>query len=338
MSRLSMCLCLFVCVTAISLASQPTGALAQEQNLQPLFDRLERLERDIRTLNIQIARGGTPAPLASGSEEAVPQAAEIPAIARLGARMDNLEADLRLSTGTLERANYQINQILERLDKLVADVDFRLTALETNGGQGAGAGQPGSPLSTNGTAPPPAAVQSVAPTSGARSLGTVPVSEVARIAGTGAAGADQPSAPAESAAIPALPDGVLPAGTVNEQYTYAFNLLRQTNYAQAESALSAFISAHSDDPLASNARYWLGQTYFIRKAYQEAAQVFFEGYNKDPKGPKAPDSLLKLGMSLASLGKTEEACAAFGKVLTDFPKVAATIKNAGVERKRNSCP
>ena len=70
----------------------------------------------------------------------------------------------------------------------------------------------------------------------------------------------------------------------------------------------------------------------------QAAEVFLDGYQKDPKGSKAPDMLLKLGMSLARLEKTREACAAFARLTADFPKVSAGIKNAMVrERKRNNC-
>ncbi|MDE0992747.1 MAG: tol-pal system protein YbgF [Rhodospirillales bacterium] len=321
-------------VTIVALSST---AFAQQQNIQPLLDRLERLERDIRTLNVQLSRGEKPTPFASSSGSGSVTAADGSAIARLGARMDGFETDTRAATGTVEFVNHQIVQINERLEKLVSDVDYRLSALEGRNGQNGnqGAGSPGM-----SAGPSPAGVQTVAPASGSQSLGTVPLTEVDKIEKSKEAkSAGSKVTLGQNAAQPASPKGVLPAGTVKEQYTFAINLLRQTNYEQAEVALKEFLIAHRDEDLANNARYWLGETYYVRRSYQAAAQIFFEGFSKDTKGPKAAASLLKLGMSLAGLDKNKEACATFSKVLADFPKALDGVKNAvSLQRKRNSCP
>lgn len=317
-------------------------AFAQQQNIQPLLDRIERLERDIRTLNVQIARGGTPTPLASTTSVSGPAAAEGPAIARLGARMDSLESDLRVATGTMERANHDVGLITERLDKLVSDIDFRLSALEARAQPGANFAPVAGQLPIVATAPSPAGVQVATPAPGSQTLGTVALSEIAKVeqAKEQEVSVQQNVQAAPTPApVSSAPSGALPAGTIKEQYTYAFNLLRQTNYDQAEVALKSFIASHAEDPLSSNARYWLGETYYVRRAYNDAAQVFFEGFSKDPTGAKAADSLLKLGMSLGALGKADDACAAFSKVLKDFPNATSAIKNAVArERKRSSCP
>jgi len=77
----------------------------------------------------------------------------------------------------------------------------------------------------------------------------------------------------------------------------------------------------------------------VRADYQQAAQVFFEGFQADPKGAKAPDMLLKLGMSLAQLDKKKEACATYDKVAADSAKSSSRIKTAlARERKRAGCP
>ena len=141
------------------------------------------------------------------------------------------------------------------------------------------------------------------------------------------------------ATAPAQASGILPQGTAKEQYDFAFGLLRQANYDNAELALKEFVKRYPKEKLASNARYWLGETYYVRAAYVQAAEVFLEGYQADPKGPKAPDSLLKLGMSLAGLDKKSDACAAFDKVSKDFPDASAGIHNTiARENQKNSCP
>jgi tol-pal system protein YbgF len=316
----------------------PVNAIAQDSNVQAMVDRLERLERDIRTLNAHLSRGGEGAVKLSSAGGGA--GASGPAVARMGLRMDRLEQDLRSVTGIIEEVNHRILQVGERLDKLVSDVDFRLNSVESRGAQ---SGQePAGQYVQSSAAPTGVAVQPVAPLTGANApatLGSVSASAVQQIQKQ-AAGVQpaqvQPAAPVQMAAAPAA--GALPAGTPKEQYTYAFNLLQQTNYDQAEVALKSFIETNADDPLSGNARYWLGETYYVRSQFQNAAQTFYEGYQKNPTGPKAADSLLKLGMSLAGLGKKDDACSAFAKVLSDFSKASASVRNAVArENKRNGC-
>ena len=300
-------------------------APAQDAGLQPLLDRLERLERDIKTLNLQLARGGAKrsVPAVGGAQ---PQAPAASAIARLEVRLGALEDELRAAYGNVEKLSYYLNQINQRLDKLVGDVDFRLSSLERRGGG----------YAQTQAVPRPPSVQSAPPGAFASEpgvLGTVPERDVQSF---GQAKGGRP--PQASLQAPLAADPVLPQGTPRERYTYAFGLLRQANYDQAETALRAFLLSHGDDPLASNARYWLGETYYVRHEYEKAAQVFMEGFQKDPRGSKAPDALLKLGMSLSSLDKKREACAAFEKLKSDFPDASAAILKAMArEWQRGAC-
>ncbi len=75
-------------------------------------------------------------------------------------------------------------------------------------------------------------------------------------------------------------------------------------------ALKAFVKQHPSDPLTGNAQYWLGETYFARNQYMEAAAAFADGYKRAPKGPKAPETLLDLGRSLARAEQKKNACPA----------------------------
>ena len=50
-----------------------------------------------------------------------------------------------------------------------------------------------------------------------------------------------------------------------------------------------------DHKLAGNAQYWYAETFRIRQLYTDAASAYLEGYQKYPKGEKAPVNLLKLG-------------------------------------------
>jgi tol-pal system protein YbgF len=110
-------------------------------------------------------------------------------------------------------------------------------------------------------------------------------------------------------------------------------MLNDQNFAGAESAFKSFIERHPTNALTGNAYYWLGETYYVRKDFKQAAFTFADGYQRFPKAIKAPDNLLKLGMSLGQLGQAKEACTAFSRLLTNVPNLDNTLRSR-VERQR----
>lgn len=363
---------------AVILVAAMPAVQAQDANTRALMDRIERLERDIRTLNVQIARGGAGA-TASGSSGTAAGGGD-PAYARLSVRMSQVETDLRGVTGRIEELTYQVNQVSQQLEKMLTDVDFRLKQLE-QGGAATSMNSPGNMQMSTNTPPAMNGAQPAAPSAagapmpsdvpgGSQVLGTLNESEATAPAPapqseadallaqlTGEAPATQSPAPAPAAApqaapapgavntapsqpssLPSTQTAALPDGTPRDKYMHAFGLLRQGKYDMASTSLRQFIEEHGDDKLASNARYWLGETYYVRGAFVEAAETFLEGYQTDPQGPKAPDALLKLGMSLASLNKKNEACAAFQKLRGDYPDAPAGLKSTlQREWQKNGC-
>ncbi len=248
------------------------------------------------------------------------------ATARLAVRVTQLEQDIRAATGRVEELSYQLRRLEERVDKFIADVDYRLT----ESGKAAAA-----------TAEPRAAVpEGVPPVSagGPRILGQgVPTAGTP--AGGGAAVPPSPgtasptSPPAQSAAVAASP------GSARDDYARAFGLMQKGSYAEAETAFTNFLQQHKDDPLVENARYWLGETFYARADYLRATEAFLDAYEKNKTGAKAPDALLKLGLSLSSLGKAKEACASFRELGRAFPDAASTVKDrARQEQQKLKCP
>lgn len=352
----------FLLVSAV-----PNAAAAQD--LQTLLDRIERLERDLRTLNIQLARGGSvPDATASGESagDTVSPSVNPAGVAHLDARITTIEEDLRTVTGSVEELGFQIDQLTSRIDKLVVDVDFRLSELERGGGAATpavqGSMQGNGLLQQDESANPSPVTAETDPGTGV--LGTITAEQLqnadvatpnttdTRSAGAGDGAANQPEG--MSTQELAAPDpssdstgGVqgsvagaeqVAALSPQDQYAQAFALLRQAKYDEAATALQAFVDTHGDHDLASNARYWLGETYYVRSEFVRAAEVFFEAYRLAPKGPKAPDTLLKLGMALGNLGKKPEACAAFAKLSQEFPSPSpAIVSKLDRERIRNGC-
>jgi tol-pal system protein YbgF len=124
----------------------------------------------------------------------------------------------------------------------------------------------------------------------------------------------------------------------SEIYSYAYDMLVRENFIEAEKSFKAFIGEHPNDPLASNAYYWLGETYYVQKKFQLAAISFARGFQSFPKGNKAIDQLFKLALTFMNLGKNEDACAAFSKLESEFPNAPKRISNRAKEYiKRAKC-
>jgi tol-pal system protein YbgF len=124
-----------------------------------------------------------------------------------------------------------------------------------------------------------------------------------------------------------------------QQYDAAMQLLRAGDYAGAEGGLQLFLDLNPEHALAPNAAYWLAETHYVRKSYAAAAAAFarnYRVYGKDDT--KAPDNLLKLGMSLEGLQETDKACRTFAELAKEFPNAPAHIQQALVrERERAEC-
>jgi len=341
------------------LAIGSTGAMAQSNELQNLIQRVDRLQREMSTLQRQVYSGGEIPQPAPGAITAAPGEDVKPAVAaRLHTRLSELENQLRNLTGQIEQANFEVSQVTARLDKLVGDVDFRLRELEARlggglpveGGQGGatlGAAPGAVPGATLGPGAQPGGLAAADPAT-PQVLGEVPRAQVEALRArqgqptslapqTEQVAATAPAA-AAAAAAPAAGGG-LPGGSVKADYDYAFGLLRQANYVEAESALKDFLEQHADDPLAGNAKYWLGETYYVRGDFRQAAVTFAEGFQRYPESAKAADNLLKLGMSLAQLNKKEDSCGAFSELLKRYPDAPGSVlQRASLERERLSCP
>ena len=110
-------------------------------------------------------------------------------------------------------------------------------------------------------------------------------------------------------------------------YKHAYNMLIQENFSEAEKFFNIFIGENPKDPLASNAYYWLGETFYVQKQFQKASISFAKGYQQFPKGNKALDQLFKLALTFINLGKNEDACASFSKLDIEFPNAPKKIKS-----------
>ena len=295
------------------------------QDTQGMVDRINRLERDLNTLQTQVYRGQSGKVQSSGGS--ADSAIGGGAYGMLDTRISQLEEQLRQATGDLEKYQYDLNQLKTKIERQQQDDDFRFKQLEEKGST------PSAPAS-----PPPAAVATPPASTGLDANGNRqgPGAPPGFLGQTRAGAGDKPPAPPAAAAGDG---GALPAGkSAAEQYDYAFGLLRNSDYDNATKAFQAFVQLHPQDPLAGNSAFWLGQIQFAQGNYEQAAPIFLDAYRKYPKSAKAPESLLKVGVSMGNLGKKAEACAALKRFQTEFPDAADNLKRqASAERTKQGC-
>jgi tol-pal system protein YbgF len=125
--------------------------------------------------------------------------------------------------------------------------------------------------------------------------------------------------------------------TPDDLFLRSEKALLQLQYADAEQGFKDFISKYPDHNLAGSAEFKLGETYWAEQDYTSSAKAYLESYKKYPKGRRAPDSLLKLGLSFARLGQKDQACATIGSVDGEFPSAVEVKKRAQAEFKREGC-
>ena len=273
-------------VLAVPLWISAAPAAAQNPEIQNLLNRVDRLQRELTTLQRQFHRNGVK-PLPSAPAETGKAAARGTVrlslieneLRRLTGSMEELGHELRqLRTGRMEELGQELRQLRARLDRIEAD---RQPATESRAAAAPGAAAPRPP-------------------------------GVPRPAPPGRKGK------ASTAHVPPTP---------KEQYDTAVSLmLQKQDFAGAEKILRAFLKRNPKHSLASNAHYYLGETHFVRKNYRDAARAYGKGFEQFPKGAKAAESLLKLGVSLARLDKRPEACTAYSALLTTFPKASKRLK------------
>jgi TolA-binding protein len=236
-------------------------------------------------------------------------------LARFEVRLARIEEELRQLTGRIEQLEFGRRALEGRLDQLVRDLDQRLLVLE--GGGRAAAAQGAGPATRQaiapradgpgGETPPP---ETEPPPAGDRTLGIVPQSALL----------DLPRPDPGTIAPPPEASNLPP----QQQYDAAMQLLRAGDYAGAEGGLQLFLDLNTEHALAPNAA---------------AAAAFARNYRLYGKNDaKAPDNLLKLGMSLQGLQETDKACRTYAELAKEFPNAPAHIQQAlSRERDRAAC-
>jgi tol-pal system protein YbgF len=272
----------------------------------------------------------------------------------IATRILNIENRLRDLTGQMEELNNSMRQLQTQLGNTKQGAaDQPAPTLKR-----LAASDPG--VETIEDAPPPAAK----PKKRAIVLGNEPIETEELAPGPTTLGSGQDNAAGGNgvivqdgstdvaAAAPTLStviDGTAPADSIENVsltpsadtpealYEKNYETLLRRQFGEAEAGFRQFLEKYPDHSLAGSAQYQLGETFYAQGNYQEAARNFLQGYKSYPKSRRAPDSLLKLGLSLRKLDQRDQACAALASVSTEFPRAVEAKKRADAEIKRAGC-
>ncbi len=319
-----------IVLCSLSIALAPVSANAatfvgdsdDEYGKERMDDRLIRIEKALNTLEKSVYKGN---PSARDSSTMQPFEQEVAANGggnNIEIRLNDIERKLRELTGLIEEFGYSNRTGQEKLNNFVDEVNWRLTQLEKAAGIESKSSFSGNAAATT-TSPTPAPV-----TTNSKST------TVIDFTAPPADGLDKSDGTRELGTIPAEKATLEPENTFGPQYDYdqAFGLLRQSKYQPAADAFRSFIDKYPKHELISAAYYWLGETSYVQKDFEQASVAFLQGYQNNTKGDKAPDSLFKLAMSLKEMSKKKEACATFAKLNKEFSgTISATLKKKADE-------
>lgn len=280
-------------------------------------------------------------------------------------RVEQMQEQIRQLTGQVEQLLFEMQRMQEQIRLMQEDSEARFQVLEGSAPpEGAATGGKRSDIGVllpedHARADTPAEAGSggtdadlLGPTAAAGVAQPLDLGASVR-AGNAGGGALPPAAqPGNPSGLPAShdpllqPNGVASLGTLRVSpdndpdglYNLGYTQLLNGDYEAAEQNLRKFVELYPSHPLVANSRYWLGETYYARGRFSEAVEEFSNSYKTYPNSPKAPDSLLKLGLSLAQLQERDAACATLAEMLNRFPNASRSIQIAAQdERARSNC-
>ncbi len=288
---------------------------------------IEALQQDIKTLeravySDTIESSTSEVSLDSSSEEA---------LTRHLLKLSEIENQFRDLTNKFEEINFKLDKLSNRLTKLQSDNQLRFEQVEKTMGNVVSTG------AANMTENTSEENKKLPGTSEPQDLGSISYKDMTTTDTT------QQTQSVDSTSTVILEsvestEKLLPEDSPEKQYEFATSFLKVGDYNTAERALKEFVQTNPNHMLAGNAQYWFAETFRIRQLYVDAASAYLEGYQKYPKSEKAPDNLLKLGVSLVQIGEKDQGCMMITSLEKEYPEASQSIlQKAKYEEKKFEC-
>jgi tol-pal system protein YbgF len=313
----------FIKLTVLLLSTILFNAISVAENeeiyLQAISDQIQVITKDLKTL-----------------EKAVYQKSDIATSTTLNTiksdglnedvmtkhllKLNGIEDQFRELTNKFEEVNFKLDKLSTRVTKIQSDAQLRFTDLEN----GNNTITEQKKVSLPGSTKP-------------QDFGAAPGYQTSNLPKEQSINSIE-TAQTVITEEPEKKSSLLPNKTTEEQYEFAVSFMKIGDYETAEFALKEFIEKNKDHNLAGSAQYWYGETFRIRQLYSDAATAYLDGYQNYPKSKKAPDNLLKLGITMVQLGEKDQGCKMILGLKKEYPKASKSVlQKAQYEQKKFKC-
>ncbi|WP_173509201.1 tol-pal system protein YbgF [Sinorhizobium psoraleae] len=287
-------------------------------------------------------------------------------------RIGQLEEQIRSLNGRIEEMSFQLLQMQEQIRKFQEDNEFRFQdlengkssskksgALETPNSSDQASVTPGVTDSQPPVAPPAAGNDMAATGANPGATGAAPPTTLGQIIfdeNGNPVSATTDAQPGANATLPGVGTGTADGGDAglngnpgSEQqtasldnpgdlYQSAYGHVLSGDYGLAEQEFRDYLDTFPNGDKAADASFWMGEAQYSQGKYSDAAKTFLNAHQSHGKSPKAPEMLLKLGMSLGALDNKETACATLREVNKRYPKASPAVKaKVSSEQSRFGC-
>jgi len=297
------------------------SALAEEEEiyLKAISDQIQVITKDIKTLEKAVYQKSDIVSL-KPSDSISSNGLNEDIMTKHLLKLNEIEDQFRELTNKFEEVNFKLDKLATRVTKIQSDTQLRFSDLE------------------NGNLNSVVEKKIVLPGSTKpQDFGAAPAYQTSNLP------KEQSINSVESAQTVITEEAkksqsLLPDKPAEEQYEFAVSFMKIGDYETAEFALREFIDKNKDHDLAGSAQYWYGETFRIRQLYSDAATAYLDGYQNYPKSKKAPDNLLKLGITMVQLGEKDQGCKMISGIKKEYPKAnKSVLQKAQYEQKKFKC-
>ncbi len=308
----------FIIFICLSLSSK---LYADNHNI---YEALEEIRKDIKTLEKAVYSES--ANFENSSLDSISGSEDV--LTRHLLKLSEIENQFQKLTNKFEEINFKLDKLSNRMSKVQADNQARFQDLEASVSLETGNKKIVNKIEST---------ESLPGSSQPQDLGSISYKDTSTNETSQQTQSIDTTATIVTEAFQAE-EKILPNESPEKQYEFATSFLKVGDYSTAERAFNEFVETNPEHNLAGNAQYWYAETFRIRQLYTDAASAYLEGYQKYPKGEKAPINLLKLGVSMVQIGEKDQGCKMINGVEKQYPDAKqSVIQKAKYESQKFEC-
>ncbi len=294
-----------------------------------IYETLESIQKDIKTLEKAVYSGSIEITGDNSVTSSFNNSEDV--LTKHLLKLSEIENQFQQLTNKFEEINFKLDKLSNRLSKVQADNQIRFQDIETSLSSGEEIKKFSKKTTQNDN-------ENILPGSSVpQDLGSISYKDTSTSEATQKIESVETTATIVTETFQAE-EKILPDEGPDKQYEFATSFLKVGDYPTAERAFREFVLSNPEHKLAGNAQYWYAETFRIRQLYTDAAAAYLEGYQKYPKGEKAPVNLLKLGVSMVQIGEKDQGCKMINGVEKQYPKAnQSVIQKAKYESQKFEC-